>query len=292
MRFALLTTTVLAALSTLAGAQRLPRRACGAPEKSGQELSSAEEHFRQNSPEGVAAGTVEELEALRPYTPQTIDVYFHVVHEGKKEEQGNIPDEKIAAQIAVLNEAYASSGLFFNLKEVPRTSNRWWFRNAGPDTDEQNEMKEALRVGGPEALNVYTVSLSTTRLLGYATFPVDYEANPQDDGVVILYASVPGGEAEPYNLGQTVTHEVGHWVGLYHTFQGGCGGDGDFVNDTPAEASPAYGCPVGRDSCASTGVDPIHNFMDYTDDACMNNFTPGQVDRLRLQLATYRSIPL
>jgi len=199
-----------------------------------------------------------------------------------------------------LNADYRGTGLSFALQEITRTLNADWFNSAGPyqpgyplQLALQTAMKTALRQGGASTLNIYTVGFtsgSTQGLLGYSTFPPGYASNPTNDGVVILHSSLPGGSTTNYNLGRTSTHEVGHWLGLYHPFQGGCNGDGDFVDDTPAEASPSSGCPTNRDTCSGPGLDPVHNYMDYSDDACMNNFTPGQITRIHSQISAYRGI--
>jgi hypothetical protein len=221
-------------------------------------------------------------------TGGTINVYFHVITAGSA---GNVSDQMIADQIAVLNAAYAPWGWSFVLADVDRTDNATWYNGCYGNSSIENAFKSALRRGGAEDLNIYTCNPSNG-ILGYATFPWSYASSPQLDGVVLLDQSLPGGTAAPYNLGDTAVHEVGHWMGLYHTFQGGCDSSGgDYVSDTPAERSPAYGCPVGRDSCVGSrypGRDPITNFMDYTDDSCMFEFTPGQDARMDAQFSAYR----
>ena len=218
-----------------------------------------------------------------------ISVYWHVINNGSGVADGNIPDSQITSQINVLNAAYASTGWQFTLVGTDRTTNASWYTSTGGTSETQ--MKTALRQGTADDLNIYSNNMGGG-LLGWATFPSSYASNPKNDGVVILYSSLPGGTAAPYNLGDTATHEIGHWMGLYHTFQGGCARKstgGDMVADTPAEKSPAYGCPVGRNSCANiAGDDPITNFMDYSDDSCMDRFSAGQDARMDAQFTAYR----
>lgn len=224
-------------------------------------------------------------------TGGVINVYFHVVSSGTSVSQGNLTTQMVNDQITVMNNAFAPWGWTFNLVATTRTTNATWFSGCGGTSE--SPMKSALRQGTADDLNIY--SCNPSGLLGYATFPTDYAARPTLDGVVILHSSVPGGSAANFNEGDTATHEVGHWMGLYHTFQGGCARSattgGDLVADTPAERSPASGCPTGRDTCTGTrfpGLDPITNFMDYSYDSCMFQFTPGQDTRMDSLFTTYR----
>jgi hypothetical protein len=214
----------------------------------------------------------------------TINVHWHTITSTTG--AGALSSAAINSQIAILNGAYTNTPFRFVLASVDTTANNTWYTMAYGSTAE-SQAKNALRVGGSNALNVYSANLGGG-LLGWATFPWNYASNPKMDGVVLLYSSLPGGSAAPYNEGDTGTHEVGHWLGLYHTFQGGCQKQNDLVSDTAPERSAAYGCPVGRDTCKNGGPDPITNFMDYTDDFCMNTFSEGQAVRMDQSWISYR----
>ena len=221
----------------------------------------------------------------------TVPVWFHVLRKDRTVEGGNLPLSRISAQIEVLNDSFggatggATTGFRFELKGVTRTTNVGWFHVNGSGTD--RAMKEALRRGGSETLNIYSAKPGAN-LLGYAYFASDYDVVGVLDGVVVHYQTLPGGSFEIYSEGDTGTHEVGHWLDLYHTFEGGCEG-GDFVADTAPEASPAFRCPTGRDTCPDPGLDPITNFMDYTQDSCVFEFTKGQAVRMQQAWSAFRA---
>ena len=231
-----------------------------------------------------------DVSAQRPAGSVTIKVYVHVIRKGAGIANGDIPTAWIDNQILVLNKAFAGTApggagaptpFKFVKTLVTRTTNATWY-TAGPGTSAELAMKQALRRGTSRDLNIYTSSPGGG-LLGWATFPWDFDTKTNGaklDGVVVLNQSLPGGSAAPYNQGDQAVHEVGHWFGLFHTFQGGCSTTGDRISDTPAEASPAFGCPTGRNTCtAVAGLDPINNFMDYSDDPCIFKFTPKQAYR-------------
>ena len=217
----------------------------------------------------------------------TIPVWFHILTKTSRQGvvSGHVSDDQIAAQLAVLDDAYAGRGFSFALGGVKRVDNKRWFDGCARYGVEV-EMKAALAVDPAHNLNFY--SCTPGSYLGYAYYPDSFDESDTRHGVVVLHSSLPGGSATNYNLGDTATHEVGHYLGAYHTFQGGCNAPGDSVADTPPEASAAFGCPVGRDTCAGGGVDPIFNFMDYTYDSCMNTFTDDQSIRMQDMTAAYR----
>jgi len=229
------------------------------------------------------------LEGVKTMTSGgTIKVHFHTITNSTG--GGMVSRSTQDEQIDILNAAYASGGWKFVFDSVDVTANDKWY-TMSPGTPAEKDAKTALRKGKADELNLYTANIGGG-LLGWATFPKDYQKDPEMDGVVILYSSFPGGTATNYNEGDTATHEVGHWMGLYHTFQGGCRelGGGDGVEDTPAEAEANYGCPGVVDSCPKEpGNDPTDNFMDYVFDSCMVRFTPGQFSRIVDEFTAYRA---
>ncbi len=217
----------------------------------------------------------------------SIPVYVHVMR--SKTGAGDVTDTQIAQQIAVLNTTFggqesstaANTGFTFTLAGTDRFNNDQWHKDRQSTT-----YRSQTRKGGANALNIWLVDFS---YLGIATFPWDYASQPSIDGIRVQYTSLPGGSATNFNYGETATHEAGHWFGLYHTFQGGCTATNDEVSDTPAQGSASSGCPAGRDSCSLPGLDPIHNYMDYSYDTCYTEFTGGQSSRMSSMYTAYRA---
>jgi hypothetical protein len=279
---------VAGSIAALAGAQSVnttvaaPRIArCGVRDLNHEEFTIAETDRHAKLRDMDARG-------MRRTSGATIPVHMHVITNSKG--QGDLSDATISAQMDVLNAAYAPGNWKFTLASKEVTANDDWY-TVSPGSVAEKNMKGSLRTGGADELNLYSANIGGG-LLGWATFPKDYSSSPSMDGVVILYNSFPGGSAENYNEGDTVTHEAGHWMGLYHTFQGGCReiGGGDGVADTPAEKEANYGCPDEVDSCTDDiGNDPVHNFMDYVYDSCMYEFTSGQFSRIVDEFSAYRA---
>jgi Pregnancy-associated plasma protein-A len=223
----------------------------------------------------------------------TVPVYFHVVTDGAI---GNLTSAQIADQIGVLNltfgggEGGADTGFAFELAGVTRSDNAKWFYSGSGGAE--HDMKRTLRRGGANALNLYSTTAGA--YLGWAYLPSILTSRSQAylDGVVVDWESMLG-TSDTYegrfDQGETATHEVGHWLNLEHTFYKGCTETGDFVADTPPEKTPTSGCPEGKDTCKAPGLDPIHNYMDYSFDSCYTEFTPGQAQRMKDAWLFYRA---
>ena len=214
----------------------------------------------------------------------TVPTWVHVVSDGAI---GNVSDTAINAQIQVLNRTFAGqeggvrTGFSFRLEGITRTNNaQWHYANPG---GAEHRMKRALHRGGDDTLNIYLTTAGA--YLGWAYLPsVTEQGNSYVDGVVVDWESMLGTSgryAGRYDRGETATHEAGHWLNLEHTFFHGCNGEGDFVDDTPYMSVPTNGCPAGKDTCPQPGLDPIHNYMDYSYDTCYTEFTAGQAQRMQ-----------
>jgi hypothetical protein len=201
-----------------------------------------------------------------------------------------------------MNQDYAKTRFSFSLQEINRVNNTFWSRGGDINKygSENLDAKYALHKGTYTTLNLYFMThfLEATGFFGYCSFPQTPVRNrwstlPGDillaDGCSIDVDTMPGGANHEANAGRTASHEVGHWLGLFHVFwdteENGVAEckDNDFVEDTPIQSTPTRGCPSKKDSCpADPGLDSIHNIMDYSNDCCMdkeNPLTPGQIDR-------------
>src|SRR3569832_383016 len=242
-----------------------------------------------------------------------VQVVFHLVE--KTDGTGHITDDQVRSQIQILNEDYQAianshgapgnnAGIKFVLARfdpngnpttgIERVTNNSYFTEGDPGT---SPMKSALHWDPTKYLNVYSSGLDSQQLLGYATFPFDLAASPAQDGVVLTYQSVGNNAAyAPYDLGASATHELGHWLGLCHTFQSGCGtaskpySTADLISDTVAESSAARDCTAHASGCPNGQNAPIENYMDYSYDTCMTTFTVEQVNRARCGIINWRTV--
>jgi hypothetical protein len=254
-----------------------------------RELSAPEQSAIEKRTKAILARKAQQTAgAAAVISGASVPVYVHVMADAKG--NGNVTNTQITQQIAVLNKTYAgrestaasNTGFTFTLAGVDRFFNTTWHKDKSSTT-----YRSQTRRGGANALNIWLVDFEP--VLGIATFPWDYARQPRIDGIRVQYSTLPGGSETHFNLGETATHEAGHWFGLFHTFQGGCTNPNDEVRDTPAQSSPSSGCPTGRDSCSLAGLDPIHNYMDYSFDSCYNQFTSGQTSRMHTMFSAYRA---
>ncbi|KAF5138815.1 Extracellular metalloprotease [Metarhizium anisopliae] len=278
----------LVALTTALAVDK-PLDVCGTPPPS-EGLVDAVKEFRLQEQELRTQGLVAQANVV-------VDTYIHIISSDGTPQGGNVSDDIVRRQIDVLNEGLSGTGFSVTLKGVDRTVNAAWANDRS-----EVAMKRELRKGSYKDLNLYYLNApqGSASIGGYCYFPVQGARPGSDsfirDGCVMQFGSMPGGSLGSNNLGKVTVHEVGHWFGLFHTFQGGCeaSSGGDQVDDTPAHAAPRtasdYQCPADSniDTCPSLpGSDPLHNYMSYRQDRCYTEFTPGQISRM-VSLWRYR----
>ena len=213
----------------------------------------------------------------------TVPVYIYTC-----ENIPTISSEQLDNQINVLNADYASTGIQFSIIEVLTCSGSQkteWMNQLGGNKEVNSGFnylrflaKSLNKDGLLVCLGDWDAGILGIAELGLATNPVNFNQP----------GTLPGGSYSAYNLGRTMTHEIGHNLGLYHVFDQGCEGEGDYISDTP-KGRANYGCPLNSNTCSSPGMDAINNFMEYTNDCCMTVFSPRQ--RLAMQAEITQSKP-
>jgi pregnancy-associated plasma protein-A/flagellar hook capping protein FlgD len=288
---------------------------CGTPEPVWSSTPGSKPEGVAASPGDCSLGLTNPSGEYQPGSVVVIPVVFHRLESATG--QGVFPDSLVRTQVDVLNEDYRAiagtpgapgedTRIEFRLATTDpggnpspgwtRTLNEFWF-NDQPDPLNGNYYDE-LAWDPFHYLNVYTLSPEAPGgvVLGYVPwFPQNGPVGSNEDGVRCLWNAFGRTSANaPYDKGRTVTHEVGHYLGLLHTFQDGCGtatqpgcfSTADLICDTEPDDQFHGGCPVNSSGCGDP--DPIRNYMEYTDDLCMNNFTPQQARRIVCTIRHYR----
>ena len=240
-----------------------------------------------------------------------IPVVFHVIHKGEPIGSGtNISNAVIQAQIRVLNEDYRRLTGTPGSNNDPRSDdakieftlagiapggaattgiNRFAGRGTPYGLGDNDAIKAVANWPPAQYLNIWICDLEGN-YLGFSTFPelqglgLTSNGAPYPEGIVIDYATLPGVSATGrYNAGRTATHEIGHYLGLVHVWgdMGSCLGD-DFCNDTPIQQDAINGCPTNSTVCTGQPAPMVPNYLNYTDDRCMNIFTHDQIGRMRV----------
>jgi hypothetical protein len=243
---------------------------------------------------GSAAGKARRFLTKRASTV-TVPVYFHVVTGEDSASKALVNQGMATAQIQAMNMAYRPTGFQFQLLGTDFSANDSWATGDDPG------MQSTLREGGYGVLNIYFLTNLTGGILGHCSMPTNVGGNPAPaqfsaDGCIIHAGTMPGAPSSfalyGYGQGMTAVHETGHWLGLFHPFEGySCDPTqpGDYIADTPVQSTATDGCPASKDSCPTQpGLDSVHNYMDYSMDACYTSFTADQISRMQSLWPEYR----